>query len=278
MIFLLGGHGFVGSGFARVLTQRGEPFEIVTRANYADFVGRDCNLFINANGNSSKVLARNDPKFDFAASVGSVRDTLIDFQFDHYLYLSSGDVYPDCSSLELTREEATIDCRQQSVYGFHKSLAEQCVQYGAQRWTIVRQGGFVGPGLRKNAVFDVLHGDRIWVHPDSRFQFIHTDASAAACLELAREGAPNEVYNLTASGTVSVQEVMELAGRMKSAPDDAAQAVYEMSTAKASAMISLPSSRDCVRRFLDEEGIPVSGRGRPETVGQLRADERGRDG
>jgi nucleoside-diphosphate-sugar epimerase len=257
VIFLVGGEGFVGSGFARELQRAGAPFEIITRANYQDFVGRSCDLLINANGNSSKPLGRTDPKGEFRASVLSVRDSLVDFRFGTYVFLSTSDVYPDSSSIETTDEGSEIDVSRQSPYGFHKYLAEQCVRHAAPKWLLIRQGGFVGPGLKKNAVFDVLRGEKLWVHPDTRFQYIHTDDSARCCLALLERGAVNDVYNLTAEGTISVGEVMELAGRSLPAPDDTVPTSFEISTAKAAACIDLPTTEDCVRRFLAEDASIV---------------------
>lgn len=254
MIYLLGGSGFVGSGFARELERTGRPFQIITRQNYDQFVGGSCDVLINANGNSSKLLGRSDPKAEFRASVLSVRDSQVDFNFGTYVFLSTSDVYPDPGSAALTNESSTIDVRSQSPYGFHKYLAEQCVRHAADRWLVFRQGGFVGPGLKKNAVFDVLYGDKVWVHPETRFQYIHTDDSARSCLSLLDQGVVNEVYNLTARGTISVREVMQLSGRTLPAPEDAQPTSFEISTAKAEEQIPLPTTTDCVRRFLAEEG------------------------
>ena len=254
MIFLLGGTGFVGSGFARELARTDTPFEVITRQNYDQFVGRSCDLLINANGNSSKLLGKADPKTEFRASVLSVRDSLVDFKFDTYLFLSSSDVYADASSAALTDERSKVDVAAQSPYGFHKYLAEQCVQHAAPRWLVIRQGGFVGPGIKKNAVFDVLHGEKAWVHPDTRFQYIHTDDSARACLALVDRGAVCDVYNVTARGTISVREIMQLSGRTVSAPEDIPPATYEISVQKAAQLVDLPTTGDSVRRFLVEEG------------------------
>lgn len=254
MIFVLGGNGFIGSGFARELERAGTPFEIVTRENYGDYLGRSCDVLINANGNSSKLLGRTDPKAEFRASVLSVRDSLADFRFGTYVFLSTSDVYPDPSSPELTEEHGPIEVAAQSTYGFHKYLAEQCVRHSAPAWLIIRQGGFVGPGLKKNAVFDVLHGEKVWVHLDTRFQYIHTDDSARACLSLLEQGAEGEVYNLTARGTISVREVMKLSGRVLPDPEDTAPTSFEISTAKAERRVSLPTTRDCVCRYLEQEG------------------------
>ncbi len=257
MIFLLGGNGFVGSGMSRALKARGLPFVTLTRENYTDFAGQRCDLFINANGNSSKILGREDPKLDFQASVASVRNTLCDFKFDRYLFLSTSDIYPDCSSPAITLESSKPEPRQQSPYGFHKYLAEQLVQHAAPDWTIVRQGGFVGPGLKKNAVYDVLNGDRIWVHPASRFQYIHVDDSANAILDLLERAPRNEVFNLTARGTIAVEDVMAMTGRQCSAPAEAKPAVYEISTEKDCRYVELPETRDCVERYLAELGVAL---------------------
>jgi nucleoside-diphosphate-sugar epimerase len=255
LIFVLGGNGFVGSGYARELKRTGRQFKVITRENYGQLIGERCDIFINANGNSSKLLGRTDPKAEFRASVLSVRDSLVDFSFGTYVFLSTSDVYPNPSRPELTDESGQIDVAAQSPYGFHKYLAEQCVRHSAAKWLIIRQGGFVGPGMKKNAVFDVVHGDKIWVHPETRFQYIHTDESARYCLSLLEKGAINDVLNVTGRGTVSVREIMELSGRRPPFPDDVAPANFEISTAKAESWVNLPMTRDCLRRYLEEEGI-----------------------
>ena len=123
MIFIIGGGGFVGSAFVRSCAKAGKEFSIINRQNYGEFVGKRCDVLINANGNSKKFLAQKDPLQDFDASVRSVRASLIDFRHDYYIYLSSCDVYPDCSSPETTSEDQKLDVSEQSPYGFHKYLA-----------------------------------------------------------------------------------------------------------------------------------------------------------
>jgi nucleoside-diphosphate-sugar epimerase len=254
LIFILGGNGFVGSAFTRVLAGLERPFAVITRANYDSFVGKSCDIFINANGNSKKFVAANDPKQEFQASVASVRNSLVDFKFKKYVFLSTSDVYPDCSSPDLTREDSAIEIARQSPYGFHKYLAEQCVRHAAPDWLVIRQGGFVGPGLKKNAVFDIMNGGKLWVHRDSRFQFIHTEDSAKAVLFLAEAGIANEIVNVTATGTISVAEIMALAGRTVPSPEDAKPQVYEISTDKASRWLDLPTTRQCIAKFLTSGG------------------------
>jgi nucleoside-diphosphate-sugar epimerase len=252
VIFLLGGNGFIGSGFARLLQQRKEPFEVITRENYLSYLGKSCDVLINANGNSKKFLAADDPKAEFQASVASVRNSLVDFKYDTYVYLSTSDVYPDCSKPELTQEDQYLDIAHQSPYGFHKYLAEQCVIHAAKNYLIIRQGGFVGPGLKKNAVYDVLYGSKLWVHPQSRFQFIHTEESAIAVLNLLDKKIKNETFNLTGMGTVSVAEIMELVPRDIPYPEGSEPQRYEISTTKISKLLNLPHSRQSILHFISE--------------------------
>ena len=223
---------------------------MVDRTNYGQLIGSECDVFINANGNSKKFLAKDDPKAEFQASVASVRNSLVDFKFKKYVFLSTSDVYPDCSLPELTREETPLNVAEQSPYGFHKYLAELCVQHGAKDWLIIRQGGFVGQGMKKNAVFDVLHGDKLWVHPDSRFQFINTEDSARLVMELVQQNITNQVFNLTATGTISVEEIMQLAGRSVPHDPSAKPVCYEISTEKVAHHVTLPTTYEIVQKFL----------------------------
>jgi nucleoside-diphosphate-sugar epimerase len=251
MIFILGGNGFVGSGFVRHLNAINIPVTVIDRTSYNEFIGSECDVFINANGNSKKFLAKDDPKAEFQASVVSVRSSLVDFKFKKYVFLSTSDVYPDCSKPELTREDTGLNVAEQSPYGFHKHLAELCVQHGAKNWLIIRQGGFVGHGMKKNAVFDVLNGDKLWVHPDSRFQFTNTEDSARIVMELVQQNISNQVFNLTATGTISVSEIMKLAGRSVPHDPSTKPVCYEISTDKVARYVTLPTTYETVQKFLD---------------------------
>lgn len=217
MIFVIGGRGLVGSAFVRVCEALGRPFRILDREEYPSYIGQSCELLINANGNSRKPLAVQDPMADFDASVRSVRASLTDFRYERYVHLSSCDVYPDCSSAETTREDVEPDISRQSPYGFHKYLAEQCVRHVAaaagKEWLIFRLGGFVGPGLRKNAIFDIQNGGPLWLDPASELQFLLTDAAARVVLSLAEAGVKNEVFNLCGRGTIALREAAAHTGR-----------------------------------------------------------------
>jgi len=252
MIYILGGNGFVGSAFSRLFGRLGLKHQVITLENYQDFVGSSCEVFVNANGNSSKILATREPLKDFEANVRSTRASLEDFKAGFYIHLSSCDVYPDCSSPLTTQEELPIELHRQSPYGFHKLLAEQCIQHACPRWLIVRQGGFVGPGLKKNAIFDILSGGPLWLNPKSELQFLHTDDSARLIWSLYEQGVANTTINVCGQGVVKLQEAVAAAGRECKVQPDSRLVRYEVSTEKASSYIQLPDSRSTVLRFISE--------------------------
>lgn len=259
MIFILGGRGFVGSAFARHCQAQGRECTIIDRDNYASLVGHSCDIFVNANGNSSKPLAQKEPLREFDASVRTVRSSLIDFRFNTYIHLSSCDVYPDCTAPETTREDQALDVSRQSPYGFHKFLAEQCVRHAAPRWIILRMGGFVGPGLRKNAIYDILHGPKLWLHPDSELQYMPTDSLAAAALGLAAAGHVNEVFNTCGRGLVKLADVMRWAGREVPIDPAAKRVRYEVGIAKIEQVMPMPPTDASVRAFV-ESSLQVGAR------------------
>lgn len=253
MIFLLGGNGFVGSAFARACEATGREYEVITRSNYAAFVGKACKVFINANGNSRKYLAQRDPVGEFDASVRSVRSTLTDFKFDQYVHLSSCDVYPDCSSPENNSEDQPVIVAHQSPYGFHKHLAEQCVRHAAKTWLIVRFGGFVGPGLKKNPIFDILHGGPLWLDPESELQYLHTDRAAAMILTLIDRSLWRNVVNICGRGVVRLQDIIKLGGKDIPVQPGSPRVRYEINITKLLGIMEVPDTRDTVFEFARAE-------------------------
>lgn len=250
MIFILGGRGFVGSAFARVCQAQGRPYAILDRQNYAQSVGQACDIFINANGNSKKFMAQQDPLGEFDASVRSVRASLVDFKYRCYVYLSSCDVYPDCSTPATTAEDQSIEITQQSPYGFHKYLAEQCVRHAARPWLIVRFGGFVGPGLKKNPIYDILNGGPLWLDPESELQYMHTNRAAEIVLHLLDRGVHNEIMNVCGRGVICLREVITLVGREVPVQPGSPKVRYETSIEKLSRLVDVPETRPAVIEFV----------------------------
>lgn len=257
MIYILGGQGFVGSAYARLLQARDQPYTVITRHNYESLRGCSCEVLINANGNSKKFIATREPLNEFDQSVRSVAASLEDFRCGIYVMLSSGDVYPDQSSPAVTGEDQVIDPARQSRYGLHKSLAEQLVRGVAHKWLVLRMGGFVGPGLKKNAIYDMLTGGRLWLSPQSELQFISTDRAASVVWGLVENGVTNQVVNLGARGTVNLGALHKKIGSISSFMADAPAIRFELSLDRLGKLSGneLPRSQDEVEKFLAAQGV-----------------------
>lgn len=252
MIFIIGGNGFIGSAIVRYCQKNKKVYTVITRDNYDSYKGQSCSILINANGNSKKYLADENPKLEFKESVNSVRDSLDDFNAKLYIHLSSCDVYPDCSDTESTKEDACIDISQQSRYGFHKYLAEQCVQHYAHNWLIIRMGGFVGPNLIKNPIFDILANDTLWVNPLSKLQYMHTDDFSDTLFGLINNGIKNQIINVCGQGTVQLCDVIHYCNSSSSVKQKNPLIEYNISVDKLRNMMSIPKSKESVFKFINE--------------------------
>ena len=252
MIYIIGGRGYVGSGFARYCRSRGLPHEVITRDNYDQFAGTSCDVLVNANGNSRKYLADRDPVAEFDASVRSVAVSLSAFAVKTYVLISTGDVYSDTSSPATTDEDRELDLGRMSRYGLHKSLAERLVMGAHRDWLVVRAGGFVGPGIKKNAVFDILTNAKIWLSPESELQFIHTDRAAEIVMGIVeRRGTGRQIVNLGGRGTLRLGELHAAIGSTGQFDPGAPTVRFELSLAKLERLSpnAIPDSRDEVNRF-----------------------------
>lgn len=250
MIFIIGGKGFVGSAFVRLCENNNLEYTIITRDNYRSYIGQSCDVLINANGNSNKIVVEEDNLFDFEASVVSVKKSLIDFEAKSYVYLSSGDVYPNATAQTTTKENQTINVRKLSTYGFHKYLAELCVKQSAKKWWIFRLTGMVGIGLKKNAIYDLLYGDKLWLNPASKFQYINTDTVADIIMNVLQNSHPNQIFNLAGKGIVELSEVINLIATEIQLPYSRKVIVHEINTEKIEQYAKLPQSMKTVKKYI----------------------------
>ena len=255
-VALIGANGFVGSAFARLLAGQAKvELLAVTRQNYESLVGTACDLVIEAACNARKFLADENPRADFEASVAHRLRTLFDFPAPRHLHLSSVDVYHDLTSPASTGEETAIDPAKTSTYGFHKLLAEQLVQHHAREWLIIRLAGMVGPGLKKNPVFDILERRPLRIHPDSQYQFMHTDAVAGIVWNLWQQGHRNQPINVCGRGLISPREIARIANLPLpelALPPGATPRVVHANVDRAASMLPLPDSTSTIAGFVAE--------------------------
>ena len=252
-VLVLGGKGFIGSALVRHATALGHNVQSVDHEDYAAAVGASCDILLNANGNSKKYLSDEKPMEDFDLSVRSVAQSLHDFRFRHYVYLSSIDVYPVKDEPSAYKENAPVDDPSRiSRYGHHKWLAEQLVRFNADSWLILRMGGFVGPGLRKNSIYDLLRGQPLRVHPDSAYQYQHTGDAARIIFELADQDTWGEVFNVAGDGVITVREAAAMIPGcvLPEQPASPSPERYEVNLDRLKARCAVKPTRKTVEDFI----------------------------
>lgn len=247
-LLVLGSAGFVGSAVVSEARERGLSIHEVDRDTYAP--GLSARWIINANGNSKKFLAREQPVQEFDLSVRSVMQSLYDFHCEQYCFLSTIDVYDNVRDPAANAETAVIRRDLLSPYGLHKLIAEDLVRHYAPRWLILRMGGFVGPGLRKNSIYDLLKGLPLRVHPDSRYQYQHTRTLAATALDLLQSGSEKEIWNVAGDGMVSLRDIASLVPGAHLPEAQGSPECYEVNLAKLKSRRPVASSHDTVANFI----------------------------
>lgn len=253
-VTLIGSEGFVGSAFRRLLEARPDiKMTSVTIDNYAQERGRQSDVVIDASGNSKKFLADEDPLKDFDLSVTHRLHTLIDFPGKVHLHISSVDVYQDLSSQITTMEETAIDHSRQSRYGFHKLLAEELVEKYASEWLIFRLAGMVGPNLQKNPIYDILHNQPLRIHPDSLYQFMHTDQVAQICWTVFEMGLRQIKLNVCAQKLISPRKIACILGRtldLSLLQKDTIPRIVDVNSDRLAGYLKVPITTDVIHSFL----------------------------
>lgn len=249
-VIVIGGEGFVGSGIVREALKKSFHCLVVNRKNYLDYAGEECDILINVSTNSRKYIANENPAFDFNETVENVKNSLLNFKYKKYILISSADVYSNTSDPVFSCEDSIIDVENLSKYGFHKYIAELCVQNYATNWLIFRMGGFIGFGLKKNPIFDILKNQNMWIDPRSKLQFINTDIAAEIVLTLAKN-QKNQIFNLCGIGTVKLLDVINMMGKMPKTIPNPKLIHYEVSLEKIIKLVNIPTSEEMVISYLN---------------------------
>jgi len=210
---LIGSTGFVGGNLRR---QRsfGSLFH---SANIDEIRGRRFHKVICAAPGAEKWKANLDPESD-RAGVESLWEPLQSVEADEFILISTIDVYPDPVEVD---EDTEIDIERCTPYGRHRLELERRVA-DRFRSLVVRLPGLFGPGLKKNALYDLLHDHRLTAI-DSRARYQFYDVTRLADdLETARR-AGLSLVNL-ATEPVAIEQVardifgVQLAPRAEMSP------------------------------------------------------------
>jgi hypothetical protein len=161
---LIGYSGFVGT---TLLRQR--AFKSLYRSsNIGEITDQRFELAVCAAAPAQKWIANREPEADRRRIEGLIAH-LRTIDCGAFILISTVDVFN--APVGIT-EETAVDKAGLHAYGTHRRMLEEFVEDFFPRHLIIRLPGLVGPGLRKNVIFDFLNDNNLHTI-DSRgvFQF-----------------------------------------------------------------------------------------------------------
>ena len=159
---LVGFTGFVGGNLVQQM-----PFDVlVNSGNSEDLRGCDLDLLVFAGAYAEKWRANQDPKPD-RRHVDTLIDLIRSVTARRAVLISTIDVYGVTRGLDEMDSPSPAD-----PYGLHRADLEEAFQAHFRNSYVTRLPALFGHGLKKNAVYDLLHSHRLeHINPDSEFQF-----------------------------------------------------------------------------------------------------------
>lgn len=202
---LIGYSGFVGSSLLRQTT-----FDAQYRStDIASIRGERFDTCVCAGAPSKKWLANREPAEDLR-QITLLIDHLRHVQCTRFILVSTVDVFSNPRDVD---ESSAVNEHGLQPYGLHRRYLEQFVLEHFSRALVVRLPGLVGPGLRKNVVYDFAHDNNLDVIDSrGRFQFypmvnlwpdietasraelplVHLTAAPVSVRDVARQGFNRE--------------------------------------------------------------------------------------
>lgn len=161
---LIGGSGYVGSTL-----RKQTEFALTYRStNVGDMKAQAVDMAVCAAAPAQKWIANREPLAD-RQNIEKLIGHLKTLTCNTFVLISTVDVFKDPIGVD---ESTSVDETGLHPYGLNRRLIEQFVENHFAKHLIVRLPGLVGPGLRKNVIFDFLNNNNLGAI-DSRgvFQF-----------------------------------------------------------------------------------------------------------
>jgi hypothetical protein len=221
---LIGSTGFVGGNLLR---QR-EFASTYNSSNIDQIHGKKFRTLISAAPGAEKWKANRDPEAD-QASVTRLWDSLQSVEAEKVILISTVDVYPNPVDVF---DETPIDPAECTPYGRHRLELEQKVSE-AFNAMIVRLPGLFGPGLKKNALYDLLNDHLVdAIDPRAVYQFYDVRRLA---IDLQRfEAADLSLINVATEPIAIDLVAHEIFGRTLSPRTEGTAARYDFRSRHAS--------------------------------------------
>jgi nucleoside-diphosphate-sugar epimerase len=164
---LIGYSGFVGTTLDLEL----KPSHRYRSTNIDEIRGQEFDHVICAGVQAMKWWANLHPEEDWNG-ISRLLDALNAVKAERFTLISSIDVYSAPRGVD---ENTLINKEGHHAYGLHRLKVEEWVREHFSQVAILRLPGLFGPGLKKNVIYDMMHGNNLdRVHPDGVFQYYDT--------------------------------------------------------------------------------------------------------
>lgn len=161
---LIGFSGFVGS----TLLKQAKFDALYRSTNINEIEGKTFDIVVCAGAPAQKWMANREPVADQQKIEGLISH-LKTIACKTFILISTVDVFKSPIGVD---EDTLIDETNLHAYGLHRRLLEKFVENHFPNHLIVRLPGLVGPGLRKNIIFDFLNNNnRQAIESRGVFQF-----------------------------------------------------------------------------------------------------------
>jgi len=174
----LGNSGFIGNAVSEILAR---SFSVNNSKEY--------DILVNCAGFSRMYEGSKNPE-KMRSVENSIFDRITAISFDRLIHISTVyiDVYPD------------------DIYSKIKIDMENRILNKYPNATILRLGGVVGPGLKKNVVFDLLNNKQLFVTEDSVYNYISTGEIAEIVAHIINNPQAG-IINVAASSSISSHDI-----------------------------------------------------------------------
>jgi len=218
---LIGFSGFVGS----TLLKQSNFDNLYRSINISEIRNNSFDTVVCAGAPAVKWLANKEPEQD-KQSIDSLINHLSTIQCKTFILISTVDVFKDSIKADESTPVNTVGLH---PYGLHRHQLEEFVKEYFDSYLIVRLPGLVGPGLKKNVIYDFLNNNNLdAIESRGIFQF-YPMVNLWSDIQIAIKNKCSLIH-LT-SEPISVQEIakqcfnIEFYNQLSTAP-----AVYDFRT------------------------------------------------
>lgn len=247
---VIGGNGMLGLDLVEYLSP---CFSVtsITKENYSEFINKSFDVLVNANGNSKRFWANENILKDFSFSTVSVYNSLFDFKFSQYIYISSSDVYERHNSNKYASEKDIPTVEILTPYGFHKYISELIVRKYSKNFIIIRPSMILGKKMKKGPIYDIMHNKTLFIPRESNLQMITTGEISRIIQHLIAKKVVNKVFNCGGKGVVSFKNINKYFSCPIRFNQSAEIQEYEMNVDKLDAIYSLQTSEKYLENFIE---------------------------